>query len=164
MVALRKKRKKSSRMRGSTTHGTGAMKKNRGSGHRGGVGMSGTGKRADHKKSLILQTHEKYFGGEGLKAKPKNYEVVNVSDLERLAKGKKELDLSEYKILGNGEIKKAIKVKAQSASSSAIEKVKKAGGEIIIEEVKEKVENKKDKVSKKTDDGNESNKRDETPA
>ncbi|MBU0467250.1 MAG: hypothetical protein KKF39_06330 [Nanoarchaeota archaeon] len=45
-----KKRKKVSRARGTHTHGRGFKKKARGSGHRGGVGKEGTGKRADHKK------------------------------------------------------------------------------------------------------------------
>ena len=135
MKSANKKRKKVSRMRGSKTHGTGGMKKNRGSGHRGGVGMAGTGKRADQRKSLILQSYEKYFGGKGLKAKPKNYEVINVSDLERLASGKKELNLNNYKILGNGEINVPLTITAHSASSSAIEKVKKAGGKITVEKI-----------------------------
>lgn len=186
MIAINKKRKKVSRMRGSTTHGRGAMKKARGSGHRGGVGMAGTGKRADHKKSLILQTYERYFGSVGLKPKPKNYEVINVSDLELMAKGKKELNLSNYKILGNGEIKVALTINAQSASGVAMEKIKAAGGKIIIQDEplekdslnknsSHKVPKKEGKntetskkVSKKEDDtvkdGNESNKRNETPS
>ena len=51
-----KKRKKSSRMHGrkAGTHGWGARKKHKKSGHRGGKGMAGTGKRADQKKTLIL--------------------------------------------------------------------------------------------------------------
>ena len=43
------KRKKFSRYRGSMTHGCGSKKKRRGSGHRGGKGMAGTGKRSDKK-------------------------------------------------------------------------------------------------------------------
>ena len=51
------KRKKVSRMhgRGMGTHGWGARKKHKKSGHRGGTGMSGTGKRADNKKTLITK-------------------------------------------------------------------------------------------------------------
>ena len=45
------------------THGTGARKKAKGTGHRGGKGMSGSGKRADHKKTLITKLYgHKYFG------------------------------------------------------------------------------------------------------
>jgi large subunit ribosomal protein L15 len=59
-----KKRKKSTRMhgRGMGTHGGGARKKRKGSGHRGGIGMAGTGKRADQKKTLILKLYgNNYF-------------------------------------------------------------------------------------------------------
>ncbi|PIN94593.1 50S ribosomal protein L15 [Candidatus Pacearchaeota archaeon CG10_big_fil_rev_8_21_14_0_10_30_48] len=146
MKSTNKKRKKVSRMRGSKTHGTGGMKKARGSGHRGGVGMAGTGKRADQRKSFVLNLKDKYFGKEGLKGKPKNYDVLNVSELERLAKGNKELKLNKYKILGNGEIKTPLTIHAKSASKMAIEKIKKAGGKVIIE------------------DGNESSRIDEAPS
>src|SRR3989344_8740032 len=59
-----KRRKKSGRFRGSHTHARGGKKKARGSGHRGGFGMAGTGKRGDQRKTLILKNtiKEKYFG------------------------------------------------------------------------------------------------------
>ena len=54
------KRQKSSRMhgRGRGSNGRGERKKGRGSGHRGGKGMAGTGKRADQRKTLILNMPE----------------------------------------------------------------------------------------------------------
>jgi large subunit ribosomal protein L15 len=62
--------------------------------------------------------------------------VLNVSDLEKLASGKNELTLSDkkrpYKLLGDGEITKALTVKIDKASKSAIEKVEKAGGKVEI--------------------------------
>ena len=64
-----KKRKKSSRYHGRKmgTCGTGARKKSQGSGHRGGKGMAGTGKRADQKKTLILKLYgHDYFGKQGI--------------------------------------------------------------------------------------------------
>ena len=51
---LRKQRKKSQTMRGSNSHGWGHKKKHRGSGHRGGFGLAGTGARGDVKKSALL--------------------------------------------------------------------------------------------------------------
>ena len=58
-----KRRKKSSRFRGSHTHGRGFKKKARGSGHRGGKGMAGSGKRGDAKKTLVLSLFgNDYFG------------------------------------------------------------------------------------------------------
>ena len=137
-MPLNKKRKKSSRAHGSHTHGGGFKKKRRGSGHRGGVGMAGTGKRADHKKSLIINMEEKYFGKSSLKKKVKRYKTLNLSDVVRIIKDKKEIDLSQYKILSKGEISKPIKIKAYAASKAAINKVKKAGGEIILEDGSEK--------------------------
>lgn len=128
---LNKKRKKSSRYKGRHTAGRGGKKKARGSGHRGGFGMAGTGKRADQKKTLVLNYEKEYFGKQGLKAKAKRYEIINVGDIEKIANGK-EADLKNYKILGNGEIKTAMTIHAFSASKSAIEKIEKAGGKIII--------------------------------
>ena len=80
------KRKKLSRYRGSHTHGGGAKKKRRGSGHRGGVGMAGSGKRADHKKQMVFKLYGKnYFGKHGFKTHPKKIKIkiINLEDLER---------------------------------------------------------------------------------
>ena len=57
------KRRKVTRHRGSHSHQRGAKKKARGSGHRGGFGLAGTGKRGDQKKTLVLKKHgNSYFG------------------------------------------------------------------------------------------------------
>ena len=144
---MKNKRKKSSRMHGSHTHGRGFKKKARGSGHRGGFGMAGTGKRADHKKTKILNLKEKYFGGSSLKAKPKKYKVINVNDVERLVGEKGELELKGYKLLGDGEIKKGVIVKVEFATKSAIEKIEKAGGKVMLpdKKVEKKIEMKEEK-------------------
>ena len=81
------KRKKLSRYRGSHTHGGGAKKKRRGSGHRGGVGMAGTGKMADHKKPMVLKLYGKhYLGKYGFKRPLKKIiklKTLNLEDLDR---------------------------------------------------------------------------------
>lgn len=131
------KRKKASRMkgRGMGTHGGGARKKRKGSGHRGGIGMAGSGKRADHKKTLITKLYgHSYFGKKGVtsrRAKKKGVPTINVGDIQDSHKPG-EINLSKNKILGKGEIKGKFVIKALAASKSAIEKVKKAGGEIIL--------------------------------
>ena len=51
--------------------------------------------------------------------------------------GGKEIDLSGYKILGNGEVKSKLIIKASEASASAVEKVNAKGGEIILPKKKE---------------------------
>jgi len=140
-----KKRRKSSRMhgRGMGTHGGGARKKRKGSGHKGGKGMSGSGKRADQKKTLITKLYgSKYFGKQGITSKKTERdkrERINLQQVqENLEKyGKKsgdkfEIDLKDYKILGEGKVKNKLIIKAKEASKSAIEKVKKSGGEIIF--------------------------------
>lgn len=126
-----KKRKKARRYRGSHTHGRGFKKKARGSGHRGGVGMAGTGKRADQKKTKILNLPEKYFGkSKTLRRKPSiKLKIINLRDIPN----KKEIDLKGYKILSLGKAPEKIIIKATQASKSAIDKVKKAGGDIILE-------------------------------
>ncbi len=144
----RKKRKKSSRMRGSSTHGGGARKKRKKSGHRGGKGMSGSGKRADHKKTLITKKYgHGYFGKKGLTSKKTEKDKrlrINLKDilenLDSYADEKGIVNLEEYKILGEGEVNKKIIIKAKEASKSAIEKIKKEGGEILLPEKKEKKE------------------------
>lgn len=68
-----------------------------------------------------------------------NYAEINVSDLEKL--GLEEVDLTilkaskkaaanadELRVLGNGEISKAVVVKARYFTASAKEKIEKAGG------------------------------------
>lgn len=150
-----KKRSKSSRMHGRHmgTHGRGARKKGRGKGHRGGKGMSGTGKRADHKKTLITKLYGSgYFGKRGITSKPTQRDTrkrLNVGEIQlNLFKyGKKDskgwiVELKNYKILGKGEVKDRMIINAKEASKSAIEKIKKAGGEIILSVKlgKEKVE------------------------
>ena len=138
-----KKRKKSGRQIGRTTYGHGSRKKWKGKGHWGGKGMAGTGKRADHKKSLIIKLYgNKYFGKQGITSKStfkkKNF-VINLKDIERnydslIKKFEKDgwLDLQEYKILGDGEINKKIKIRALNVSDKAREKIEKAGGVISI--------------------------------
>ncbi len=131
-----KKKKKSVRMRGSRTHGW-AMKKHKGSGNRGGKGMAGTGKRADHKKTWVIRYKFPYFGKQGFTSRSTIRKKNKVINLEQIQNNYKpgEINLSKYKILGEGEIKDKFIIKAKSASSSAIIKIEKAGGKIILIEI-----------------------------
>jgi large subunit ribosomal protein L15 len=150
------KRKKVSRMHGRKmgSHGWGARKKHKKSGHRGGTGMAGTGKRGDQKITLITKLfgHE-YFGKQGItsrKTKRDTRQRINLMQIEKnLEKyGKKtakgwEINLEKYKILGEGEIKEKLIITALEASESALKKIQKAGGQIILPE-KNKSSGKKD--------------------
>ena len=71
------------------------------------------------------------------------YQIVNVSALEVIEEGPVTADtLVHYgliktagtpvKILGNGELKKALEVSADAFSASAVEKIEKAGGKVIL--------------------------------
>jgi len=136
--------------KGMGTHGSGARKNKRKSGHKGGVGMAGSGKRADHKKTLVLKKYgHNYFGKQGFTSvgtKRDKRPRINLFDIQnnlenygKKNKGIWEIKLEKHKILGTGEIKEKMVIFCLEASKSAIEKVKKAGGEIKIKE-KKKIE------------------------
>jgi len=142
-----KKKRKSKRMRGHGmgTHGWGARKKHISSGNRGGKGMSGTGKMAGHKKTLVVKLYGagNYFGKQGITSKAterRHNEVINLNSIERdyeklkARYGNKEgvLELKEFKILGDGDIKIKVHIRALAASKSAVEKIQKAGGKIEV--------------------------------
>lgn len=149
-----KKRTKASRMHGRRNggHGHGFRKSAKGSGHRGGFGMAGSGKRGDQRKTAIINKHgNDYFGKAGFtsrkteKDKRQRINLAQISETLKTLIDKKiakksgdsyEINLPKYKILGVGEVKEKLIINAESASKSAIEKVKKAGGEIKIKEIK----------------------------
>lgn len=143
------KRKKFSRQRASHTHGWGSKKKHRGAGNRGGRGMAGSGKRGDAMKTLYWKD-KKYFGKHGFKKKgvKKEINAINICDIEEkldrfLKEGVVDLGKLGYnKLLGSGKVTKKLKIKVDSASAGVVEKVKKAGGEVILGAVKK--EQKKD--------------------
>jgi large subunit ribosomal protein L15 len=139
-----RKRKKVLRYRGHRTHGGGAAKKRRGAGNRGGRGMAGSGKRADQKKPTILKLYgNKYFGKKGFISKnPRKVKAVNISYIEKnIDKFEKKgdsfiinlKDLGINKLLGAGYVKNKLIVTVESASKKAVEKIKKAGGDITLD-------------------------------
>lgn len=131
-----KKRQKNTRHRGSHTAGRGAKKKARGSGHRGGVGNSGSGKRGDQKKFSYLNLEGgKYFGkSKTLRKKVAvKLHTINLRDIAEKFSGQNEISLKGYKILSLGELKDEMTIKAPAASKSAIDKVRKSGGEIVLD-------------------------------
>lgn len=146
------KRNKRSRLRGRKTCGWGSRKKHRGKGSHGGKGMAGTGKRADHHKTLIWNTvREAYWGKRGFHSKFKKFDSINIEDIEKRlndfikeGKAKKtaagiEINLENMKVLGklgNGELKNKLIIKARSFSENAKEIIEAAGGKAISEEKK----------------------------
>ena len=113
--------------------------------------MSGSGKRADQKKTLVLKLYgHHYFGKQGVTSrgtKRDKRKRINLRTIETnldnfvkkgIAKKTKEgfeINLHDFKILGSLEeykLKNKLVIKAKEASRSAIEKVKNAGGEIQL--------------------------------
>ncbi len=144
-----KKRSKASRShgRGMGTSGSGARKNKRKSGNKGGIGMSGTGKRADHKKTLVNKLYgNNYFGKQGITSRGTKRDTrkrINVGDIElHIQKyGTKKGDswnvkLKEYKILGKGDVKNKLNIVCFEISSSAREKIEAAGGTVTVKEIK----------------------------
>ena len=143
-----KKRKKNTRQRGGTTHGYGSMKKNRGFGNKGGKGNAGSGKRADSKKPSNWKD-TKYFGKHGFKnlGFKKTIKTINLLEIEqklpslvskKLISKENDIyvvDLKKIgfnKLLGKGKPTKKYKITTEYASKNIIEKIKKAGGEVIL--------------------------------
>jgi len=153
------KRPKTSRLRGSKTAGWGFRQKHKGHGNKGGFGMAGSGKRADHKKVPVKKSDKKgkYFGKQGATSKGtervKNH-ALNLLDIKNtLFTGDDcKINLAKYKILGVGEGFKA-EITAKFASKTAISKMEEAGGKIILPEKRKDV---KQYVLKEKKSGDES--------
>lgn len=142
------RRKKVTRQRGSSTYGWG-KNKHRNSGSKGGFGNAGTGKKSDNKKPSIWGTKTDYFGKHGFVSKGQYADVkaINLRDVEdklnNWVAGKQVsheagvfvVDLSKLgydKLLSSGKVLRKLKITVSSASEGAVEKVKAAGGELVV--------------------------------
>ena len=139
------RRKKSIGFRGMRSHGYGSHKKHRGSGHQGGVGMAGTGKKADQKKPNIWKD-VKYFGRHGFVSKNViTQKTLNIFFFEEhfdglLAAGKIKKEGTAYavnikdfkcnKLLASGTPTHAYKITVPFASNAAVRKIQEAGGSV----------------------------------
>ena len=138
------------------TKGATSSKKRLGRGHGAGSGRTaGRGEKGYHSRSGS-KNRSWFEGGQmpihrrlpkrGFSNYPfrKNYQIVNLRDLGGL--NLDEIDpkvlydnglinsfLQPVKVLGDGEVKKAIKVKATKFSQSAVLKIEKAGGAVEVE-------------------------------
>lgn len=133
-----RKRRKKNTLRGHRYHGAGNVKNRRGAGCRGGRGKAGS-----HKHKYV--NYHEQFGKHGfIPLKRKNSETSSEINLRKLAdmiiQGKIPKDGEKYlldktlgydKILGQGNIEHSLHIKGIAVSSSAKEKIEKAGG--IIE-------------------------------
>ena len=119
------------------THGRG-KKGGRGAGLRGGRGNAGLRK---HRIMYMLKNMPDHFGRHGFKRPQsviKKEKIINVGQLEVKFPGKKDIDLKKEgfdKLLGGGNLDIKIKIKVNSASEKAIEKIKNKGGEVVLQEL-----------------------------
>jgi large subunit ribosomal protein L15 len=141
-----RKTRKIRKMRGSRTIGGGCSKKRRGAGHRGGRGMAGGHK---HMWSWIVKYDPNHYGKYGFKRPLKTvakFNPVNLDYLddnaERLVKNglaqkegqKIAIDVTNLgydKVLGKGRVTRPLIIKAPFFSQRAVEKIEKAGGELV---------------------------------
>jgi large subunit ribosomal protein L15 len=127
---------------GTRNHGKGNAKNKRGKGGRGGWGGAGLHK---HRFTFITAYDKKHFGVHGFASiHREKVKTINLWQVENMLlsgklkseNGKFTLDF-EGKVLGSGFVTKPVKITADFASEGAAEKIKKAGGELILREGKE---------------------------
>ncbi len=139
---------------GSTTkkvrvgRGTGSgIGKTSGKGHKGQNARSGGGVKAGFEGGNIPMIRKIPIRGFNNKNFKKVYSTVNVKDLEIFEANTEITEELLYetrvvgkrqpyglKVLGDGNITKPLTVKAQKATKTAIEKIEKAGGKVILGE------------------------------
>ncbi len=129
-MSITHKTTKTRKKRASRTYGWGGGKKHRGAGSRGGRGKAGSGKRGQQRETKYLAKHIKMVGKHGFKSHIKRLKIINVSEISKLAKNN-EVDITNYKLLGSGNISEKLKVKVKQYTKKAEEKIKAAGGEIV---------------------------------
>ncbi|WP_297436800.1 uL15m family ribosomal protein [Thermococcus sp.] len=145
-----RRKKKVRKFRGSHTHGWGCKKKHRGGGSKGGKGMAGTGKRKDQKWTWVIKYAPDRLGKRGFhRPKAVQYlpQVMNLNDIEENLQlfldsgiayeeeGKLIVDTTQMgidKVLGSGRISRPLVVKAYYVTPKAEEKIKAAGGEVLL--------------------------------
>ena len=144
---MRRMVSRTSKFRGSRTHGRG-KKAGRGAGLRGGRGNAGLHK---HKYISVVKYMPDYFGRHGFK-RPQSVvsanRTINLSELEinletmkangiaESKQGRLVVDLRKLgidKLLGSGKIATPVDVMVDQASQKAKQKLEKIGGKLISE-------------------------------
>jgi len=135
------------KMRGSRTVGGGCSKKRRGAGHRGGRGNAGLHK---SKWTWTVKYDPEHFGKYGFKRPQRSILKFNPVNLDYLDEKSEEwvkqgmalskngvieinvTDIGYNKVLGKGRLNRPLIIKSPEFSSSAVQKIEEAGGEVII--------------------------------
>ena len=145
---MQSKRKKRTRIRAAkVTSGHGHKKKNRGAGHRGGRGRAGSGKRGDSKIMKVTGGVQE-LGKKGFTSLKNRDNVINVRQLDAsvhslfnqkkvvCSDGVYNIDLKSLgydKLLSKGDISFKVHVTVSKATAKAIEKIKNAGGVVVLD-------------------------------
>ena len=119
---------KTRKWRGRTSHGGGHKKKRRGGGSQGGRGFGGSHK---HKFSHVVSIEPDHYGYKGFYAKQKKAKTINIMDIAKM--NEKEIDLGKLgydKLLGTGNIDRAVIIRVSKISAQAKKKIEKAGGKV----------------------------------
>ncbi len=143
-----RRRKKSRKLRGRTrSMGWGRIGQHRGSGAKGGFGAAGMHK---HMWTWVVKYAPTWFGKHGfnrppeLLAKPAEINVGELDEmvdkllregLAREEEGKIVVNLAELgynTLLGKGKVTRPLKVIVPRATEKAVEKIRAAGGEVVV--------------------------------
>ncbi|QSZ67126.1 50S ribosomal protein L15 [Methanofollis aquaemaris] len=135
-----------SKYRGSKTCGGGTHKNRRGAGNRGGRGRAG---HRDHRWSHFLLAGEVHNGKHGFfSINNTKVPVLDVGDVDQMVdfllqigiaeeqEGVIALDLTEIgveKLLGGGQVTRALKLTAAAFSTQAKDKIEAAGGQALTD-------------------------------
>lgn len=126
-----RKQKRSRKYLGTRRWGAGNIKNRRGKGDRGGVGGAGVRK---HNFTWMTAKAPWLIKRKGFtkwnQRKPAEMTLRAIAGMEADKSGFIVLD--GYKVLSNGSIDRAVKVKATGFTKAAMEKIKQAGGEAIV--------------------------------
>ena len=124
--------------------GIGSKGKTCGRGHKGWGARSGSTRRPGYEGGqmpIYRRVPNRGFTNARFKTE---YTIVNVDSFEAfddgsvvdldavLAKGLASLNTRNFKVLGNGDLKKKLTVRAQKFSKSAVTKIEEAGGSVVL--------------------------------
>ena len=135
------KLRKTRKMRGSRTHGYGRVGQHRDAGSKGQRKVG----RHKHLWSYVTAHEPDYFGKKGFtspQSLKRKENPINIKQLNELVAktpdetNEMQINLTQMgytKLLGAGKLTKPLVVTVSSCSKTAAEKVKKAGGQILVE-------------------------------
>lgn len=128
---MKRHKKKITKQRGTRSVGRGRSKRGRG---RGSRMARGSVKRGQRNIMHIYKYEPERLAQKGFASIKKKGKAINLRDIEKLS-DKNEIDVTKFKIdkvLGVGELSKAMTITARAFTAKAKEKIEKAGGKAIV--------------------------------